>query len=92
MSDAGNIVRFEGAELLSFEALHDAFANKLGFPDFYGRNMDAWIDCMTNLDDPGFSKTSVDNGTVLTVHIENFQIVIDQAHDVWKAISNVPHL
>jgi RNAse (barnase) inhibitor barstar len=21
-----------------------------GFPDFYGRNMDAWIDCMTDID------------------------------------------
>jgi hypothetical protein len=30
----------------------------LGFPGFYGRNMDAWIDCMTSIDSPedGMSK------------------------------------
>ena len=24
----------------------------MGFPGFYGRNMNAWIDCMTHLDEP----------------------------------------
>jgi barstar (barnase inhibitor) len=37
----------------------DSFQAVLGFPDFYGRNMDAWIDCMSYLDEPSSGMTSV---------------------------------
>lgn len=33
-------------------SFHEEFAKAFGFPDFYGKNMNAWIDCMTYLDDP----------------------------------------
>lgn len=29
-----------------WESFHDLFARSFAFPDYYGRNMDAWIDCM----------------------------------------------
>ena len=31
--------------------VHDVFADTLGFPDVYGRNLDAWIDCLTERDE-----------------------------------------
>jgi len=34
---------------MTAEKFHDAFAAKMKFPDFYGRNMDAWIDVMQDL-------------------------------------------
>jgi len=33
--------------ITDWASFHDVFMHTLGFPDFYGRNMDAWIDCMT---------------------------------------------
>ena len=33
-------------EVSSWEAFHDLFAKSFSFPAYYGRNMDAWIDCM----------------------------------------------
>lgn len=39
-------------EIKDWPTFHDVFQRTLGFPDFYGRNMDAWIDCMTSLDAP----------------------------------------
>ena len=33
------------------EIFHDAFAGIMGFPDFYGSNWNAWIDCMSYIDD-----------------------------------------
>ncbi len=30
---------------------HAACASAFEFPEFYGRNMDAWIDCMSSLTD-----------------------------------------
>lgn len=34
------------------ESLHEALAKALGFPDWYGGNLDALYDCLTDLDQP----------------------------------------
>jgi hypothetical protein len=54
-------------------SFHDVFAQAFGFPDFYGRNLDAWIDCMTFLDDPGAEMTTVHcvEGSVVTLELRN---------------------
>ncbi|MGF1788920.1 barstar family protein [Photobacterium swingsii] len=39
-------------EIESWKSFHFVFSEIMGFPDFYGENMDAWIDCMSNIDDP----------------------------------------
>lgn len=42
-----------------WDSFHDKFAEVFGFPDFYGRNMNAWVDCMSDLSGPrlvGMSK------------------------------------
>jgi RNAse (barnase) inhibitor barstar len=40
-------------EIVDWKSFHDACNQTFGFPDFYGRNMDAWIDCMSYLDEGG---------------------------------------
>jgi RNAse (barnase) inhibitor barstar len=30
-----------------WQSLHEESRQAFGFPDFYGMNMDAWIDCLT---------------------------------------------
>ena len=54
-------------------SFHDAFAHAFGFPDFYGRNMNAWIDCLTYLDDPDAGMTNVhcDSGSVMVLELLN---------------------
>lgn len=66
-------VKIDGSRLSDWAAFHDVFAEALGFPDFYGRNMDAWIDCMTSLDAPEDGLTSVHgSGTdPVVLHIQN---------------------
>ncbi len=46
------IVIIDCAKIKSANDLHDAFDRIFGFPEYYGRNMDAWIDCMSCIDDP----------------------------------------
>ena len=46
------IVEVDLREVIDWDTFHDTFAREFGFPSFYGRNMNAWIDCMTSLDDP----------------------------------------
>jgi hypothetical protein len=55
------------------ETFHTAFARAFGFPEFYGRNLDAWIDCMGYLDDPtmDMSRVHVVPGETLALVMEN---------------------
>ncbi len=46
-------------QIIGWDSFHSVFQAALGFPDFYGRNMDAWIDCMTSIDAPSHGMTSV---------------------------------
>ena len=36
-----------GSKITDWKSFHDECAAVFGFPDFYGRNMNAWIDCLT---------------------------------------------
>jgi hypothetical protein len=49
------------------------FKKALGFPDFYGRNLNAWIDCMTSLDAPDDLMTSVtvEKGGVVILRVDH---------------------
>ena len=53
------LVRIDGAELADWDSFHRVFAEAFGFPDFYGRNMNAWIDCMSSLESPDDGMTTV---------------------------------
>lgn len=67
-------VRIDADGITDTDSFHCVFASAFGFPDFYGRNMNAWIDCLTSLDDPGAGMT--------TVHVgrgESLTLVVDQA-------------
>jgi RNAse (barnase) inhibitor barstar len=45
--------------ITDWDSFHEVFQSAFGFPDFYGRNMDAWIDCMSDLDEPRSELTRV---------------------------------
>ena len=54
-------------------SFHEKFARVFGFPAFYGRNMNAWIDCLTSLDAPedGMSTVYCEHGSVVTLALLN---------------------
>ena len=43
-----NICVLDGEKLLNRRMLHDALAEGLNLPDWYGRNLDALYDCLTD--------------------------------------------
>jgi hypothetical protein len=45
------LVHIDARQIHDWKSFHDVFARVFGFPEFYGRNMNAWIDCMTYLDE-----------------------------------------
>lgn len=72
MSTKTKLVRLDGRKIA--ESFHDYFAVEFGFPDFYGGGMDAWIDCMTYLDEPDAGMTTrifVQPSESIIFHIEH---------------------
>ena len=67
------LIRIDGDQITGWSSFHDVFAEALGFPEFYGRNMAAWVDCLTSLDDPedGMTSIHVSPPAVLTIQIDN---------------------
>lgn len=53
------LIRIDANRISDWDAFHDVFAETFGFPRFYGRNLNAWIDCMTCLDDPKAGMTII---------------------------------
>ena len=82
------VVSVDCSKIRDWNSFHEEFATTFGFPDFYGKNMDAWIDCMTYLDDPqsGLSKVHVPKNGVLTLQLENVTSLRDQYPDLYAAI------
>jgi hypothetical protein len=66
------VVRLDCNRILDWDSFHSVFAEVFGFPDSYGRNMNAWIDCMSYLDEPdaGMSSVSVPTGGVLRLQLD----------------------
>ena len=64
------IVDVDMSTIKDWDTFHDTFATTLGFPDFYGRNMNAWIACLTYEDD-GMSAFPVASGEVLTLRLQD---------------------
>ena len=71
------VVEIDARRISDWNSFYDVFAEAFGFPDFFGRNMDAWIDCMTSLDSPedGMTRINVEPGQVVVIqlnHVKDF--------------------
>ena len=61
--------RLETESITDWQSFHGACREVFGFPDFYGMNMNAWIDCMSYMDeDAGMTRFNLAEGEML--HIE----------------------
>ncbi len=73
------IVSIPADQITSVESFHAVFQEAFGFFEGYGCNGNAWIDCMTGLDDPegGLSRVIVGSGELVALRI-------DDAHHFWQ--------
>lgn len=67
------VVAIPTSRIFDWATFHGVFEELLGFPPYYGGNMNAWIDCMTYVDDPdaGMVKTPIQPGELLALRIDN---------------------
>ncbi len=82
------IIEIDTAQIRGWDSFHDVFAELLGFPDFYGRNMDAWIDCMTSLDEPDDGMTTVhpSSGEILVMSLSDATDLASRCPDIYEAL------
>ncbi|WP_293781195.1 barstar family protein [uncultured Oxalicibacterium sp.] len=68
--------QLDGALIAGWEDFHTACKTAFGFPDFYGANMDAWVDCMSYLrDDDGMTRFRLKDNEVLQIVITHADVI-----------------
>jgi hypothetical protein len=62
-------------QIITWNDFHSECKRGFGFPDFYGCNMNAWIDCLTYMTDggDGMSRFMLDHNEILTIRVINCQ-------------------
>lgn len=74
--------------IVDWPTFHEVFAEVLGFPAFYGRNMDAWIDCMTYADnsEAGMVRVAAEPGQLMTLRIDDADDLARRCPEQFKAL------
>ncbi|HJV84012.1 MAG TPA: barstar family protein [Noviherbaspirillum sp.] len=80
-------VRLDSRKITSWAAFHEQCKAAFGFPDFYGRNMDAWIDCLSGLrDDDGMSSFRLKPAETLEIELLHTDILRKSAPSIFAAL------
>jgi hypothetical protein len=82
------IITLPTDKIADWDTFHTVFRDMFGFPNFYGRNMNAWIDCMTYLDDPGsgMSNIVVANGGLVVIKVDEAAAFAAQCPEQYTAL------
>lgn len=81
------MVHIPTRQIRDWDSFHTVFADVLGFPKFYGRNMNAWIDCLTYADeDDGMRSVTVAPGQVLTLQLDEVEAFAARCPEQYAAI------
>jgi hypothetical protein len=82
------VVEVDTTKIDSWDSFHDVFTELLGFPGFYGRNMNAWIDCLTSIDEPddGLTKIHVPKGGVLVLALSDAAGFAARCPEIYDAV------
>jgi RNAse (barnase) inhibitor barstar len=82
------IIRIDARRLTDAAGLHATMSETFGFPEFYGKNLNALIDCLTCLDDlkSGMSRVQVLPGEVAVLVLEHTAGLSKKAAEQVKAL------
>ncbi|BDP42433.1 barnase inhibitor [Deinococcus aetherius] len=80
-------VLLDTAKVHDWASLHKVCAEAFGFPEFYGRNMNAWMDCLTYLHEgDGMSRFTLEAGEHLFVLLPDFEIFAARVPEIAEAL------
>ena len=82
-----HIVEIDCSKISNFDSFHNEFRDKLGFPSFYGNNLDAWVDCLTYLDEhDGMRSITINPGEILTLQLNEYKDLKARCPELTDAI------
>lgn len=68
-------VRLDTSLISDWDSFHKTCREAFGFPDFYGMNLNAWIDCLTYLDEgDGMSRFHLASGETLNIEVSDTEL------------------
>lgn len=75
-------------KITDWGSFHDEFSEVMGFPSFYGRNMNAWIDCMSDIASPqtGMTRVHVKNDETLIIALSNGRDLKERLPNVFREL------
>ena len=80
-------VRLETSAISHWDSFHSTCRAAFGFPEFYGANMAAWIDCLTYLDeDDGMSRFHLAPGETLDIQVANTESLKLRVPEIFDAL------
>jgi len=82
-------VRLNSAAITDFDSFHEESRRVFGFPEFYGRSMNAWIDCMSSLrEDDGMTSFVLDPHDLLHVEVPGAEVLRKRVPEVFAAFAD----
>ena len=80
-------VRLPTERISDWRSFHEVCREVFGFPDFYGMNMDAWIDCMSYLrEDAGMTRFLLAEGEKMCIELESAEDFKSRLPDVYRSL------
>lgn len=82
------MISIDTTEIQDWPSFHRVFSMKLGFPGFYGNNMDAFIDCLGYIDDPsaGMTTVHIPEGQTLAIQLDEVESFKKRCPDQFEAL------
>lgn len=82
------VVHLNGESITDAASFHAACKAAFGFPDFYGANMDAWVDCLSYLrDEDGMCKFRLKPNEKLQIIVDHAAILQKNAPDILEEVA-----
>ena len=77
----------DGRRIADWKSFHDECRKAFGFPDFYGRNMDAWIDCLSGLrDGDGMTNVPLQDDEILCIEVLHADFLRQKSPEILEAL------
>jgi len=77
-----------GKDITDEASFHAQCVQVFGFPEFYGNNIDAWVDCLSYLrDDENMTKFRLKSNEVLEIVVQDGEAMKAQVPDLLEEIT-----
>jgi len=81
------IARLNTESISDWQSFHEACREAFGFPDFYGMNMNAWVDCLTYLNEgDGMSRFHLGEGEILNIEVSDTKSFNSRLPEIFDAL------